>query len=151
MKRKLITGITVLVLFGIIGCGSNDKSHYPKDKDGNPTNKITENTKVPEFNAATIVSQLNKSLPDMMYYDYHFDSARTASTSQVNYYMSRTKTAAEKMITDDFAKTQKEADCKEYKTSTAWYYEECRKRNISIEFHWNDNAGKEVCKHVCSN
>ena len=51
----------------------------------------------------------------------------------------------------DFAKTQKEADCKEYKTSTAWYYEECRKRNISIEFHWNDNAGKEVCKHVCSN
>ncbi|MBK8311098.1 MAG: hypothetical protein IPL04_09600 [Chitinophagaceae bacterium] len=151
MKRKLMVGMFALSFIAMIGCNSNDKSKHPTDKDGNPTNLMPESRKSLEFNAETIVSQLNKNLPDIWYYDYHFDSARTASTSQVNYYMSRTKTAAEKMITDDFAKTQKEADCKEYKTSTAWYYEERRKRHISIEFHWNDNAGKDVCKHVCSN
>ena len=151
MKRKLIVSMLTVSFITLIGCNSNDKSKYPIDEDGNPTNLRPESKKVLELNAETIASQLNKNLPDMMYYDYHFDSARMASTNQVNYYMSRTKTTAATMITEEFAKTQKEADCKAYKTSTAWYYEDCRKRNISIEFHWSDSTGKEVCKHVCSN
>ena len=149
MNQKLFTMITLCSLMTLSGCDNEKESNYPKDKDGNPTNLMPESTKTLEFNTETIVSQVNKTLPDLMYYDHHFDSASKGGDNQVNYYFSRTQTTAEQMIADGFEKTQKEEDCKTYNSSTAWYYEECRKRNISIQFHWRDNTGKEVFSHVC--
>lgn len=149
MNLKLITVMTMISLMGLMGCGNNEPAGYPKDENGNPTNLMPESKKTLEFNAETIVSQLNKELPDLMYYDYHFDSASKGGENQVNYYFSRTKTTAEQMKADGFDKTQPAEDCNAYKTSTAWYYEECRKRNISIEFHWRDKSGEEVFSHTC--
>lgn len=149
MQSIIITTIAFfLLVLCIVGCTN---SPYAKDKDGNITNLVPDKEKPLEFTIENIVSQLNKSLPDPMYYDFHFDKVSQQGADQINFYYSRPKTESSEMALKDFAKTQQEDDCKTYKTSTAWYFEECRKRNINIEFHYSDKTGKEFCKHLCSN
>lgn len=148
MKQITALATFFLSVFYIVSCNN---SPYPNDKNGNPTNLVPDKEKPLEFNIENIVSQLNKSLPDPMFYDFHFDSVTQQGANQINFYYSRPKTDASEMKANNFAKTQQEDDCKTYKTSTAWYFEECRKRNIGVEFHYSDKAGKEFCKHLCSN
>ena len=152
MKSTIkITTVSVtffLFAFCIVSCNNGP---YPKDENGNPTNLIKDKTPALEFNIETIVSQLNKNLPDPMLYDFHFDRVTQQGANQINFYYSRPKTDAAEMTAKNFAKTQEEMDMDMYKNSTAWYYEECRKRNIKIEFHYSDKDGKEFCKHLCSN
>src|SRR6218665_3215764 len=132
MKSTIKRTATLVAFFHfalcIVGCNN---APYQRDANGNPTNLVADKEKPLEFTIENIVSQLNKSLPDPMFYDFHFDSVSRQGDNQINFYYSRPKTDASEMAAKNFSKTQQEDDCKTYKTSTAWYFDECRKRNIN--------------------